>query len=109
MQIFLEEKKRNGLAMILRVRCSSCQSMSPFALVKRIDRIIELNCRSLLATNALKRGRQAVAKFCGIINLPIQDSFKSFNETLQKCQQQLSMWKKMLCLQHEKGQEKRPC
>ena len=85
LQMFSEEKKRNGLAMILGVRCSTCQFYVSFCTSKKSkDRNIEVNCRSLLATNALKGGRQALAKFCGIMNLPAPISFKSFNDNLKK-------------------------
>ena len=74
LHLLRKEKKRNGLAEFLIWRCDTCKAEVKFYSSKQVGGksggSFEINRRSVAACNAIKGGRQTLANFCGIMNLP---------------------------------------
>ena len=71
--------------MELYVKCVHCFNILEFETSTKIGNgVFEVNRRATLACNSLKGGRQTLADFCGIMNLPPPVTFRAFNNDLKK-------------------------
>ena len=74
------EERRDGLSLNLTLKCTSCLNAISFNTSKKIEKgAFKVNQRSVLAVNALKGGRQTLASFCCIMNMPPPVTCKAYN------------------------------
>ena len=84
-QLLVNEKKRHGLAMELYVKCVHCFTILDVETSTKLGNgVFDVNRRATLACNSVKGGRQALANFYGIMNLPPPVTCRAFNNDLKK-------------------------
>ena len=84
LHILKENKRRFGLAEMIILQCSNCQHETKFYSSKKTNRgQFEVNARSVTACNSLKGGRQVLASFCGMMNLPPPIASPSYSRQLK--------------------------
>ena len=82
--ILKENKWRFGLAEMIILQCSNCQHETKFYSSKTTNRgRFEVNARLVTACNSLKGGRQVLASFCGMMNLPPPIASSSYSRQLE--------------------------
>ena len=83
-QLLVNQKKRHGLAKELCFKCVHCFTILGFEASTKIgNRVFEVNRRATLACNSVKGGRQTLANFCGIMNLPPPVTCRAFSNDLK--------------------------
>ena len=80
MKLEIDERKRQGLAEQFTIKCSECNAKTSFFSSRKISNgIFEVIERSVIASNSLAGGRQALADFCATMNLPRPLALSSFS------------------------------
>ena len=84
MHVLTDIKKRHGLAEMIILQCSYCLHETKFYSSGKVERgKFEVNARSIASCNSLKGGRQVLAKFCGMMNLPPPIAAPSYSRQLK--------------------------
>ena len=84
MNVLTGVKKRHGLAEMIILQCSYCLHETKFYSSRKVERgKFAVNARSVASCNSLKGGRQVLAKFCGMMNLPPPIAAPSYSRQLE--------------------------
>ena len=68
--ITLTEVCREGLASCLELSCGACEAASSKFMSRKFNRAWEVTRRAVLGMRLIGRGLQAMAKMCGVLNMP---------------------------------------
>lgn len=79
-ELYFAEVKREGLATTLALSCQSCSNTSTKTLANRVGRFWDVNRQAVFAMRWIGRGRDALCKICGALDMPTPISKSAFDD-----------------------------